>query len=536
MDKALRDTLYKLAEGQLVADAEVGEVIIYLQQMRMDFAAMEQLPDDVVDAQPAPSVIDEAPPYVPGRNPTVDRIYSGIIERDGWKIDGLELGREQIEAVMRILASDRPVTILTGPAGTGKTLVVRWLVANGHISICGMTGRVSVMVGGPTLDSLFCLNREDLKVWNENLLERNMNNTRRIVGIEEASMLGLRLGDKVFELADEYQKKLLLICDYAQAKPVRDQWPIGGKLLQQADVVRLKEIRRQDDYEYLSVLQQLREGKVSPSVSQFMRGRVGQPKDDDQIVRMYATNKKAEAHNRIRLQAHISRERVCPLKLYARFTDLRPSSAKPRKPDFIEQQLESSNFAHGDNFAIGCQVLITRNDVGCENYVNGDVGRITDIMIRIIDPASVGMEDQTRGQILRLSTIPYDHQKLFCQAVTDDRGGAEVDSIQVLNTRLNRNVGVARTNHEVAAADGKPSHELKGFPLRLGYAVTIHKCQGMTFDRAWLDVGSIAAMPKDGRHGLLYVGVSRTRSPEGLTLSSWEPRLVTCDEEIRPLI
>jgi hypothetical protein len=98
---------------------------------------------------------------------------------------------------------------------------------------------------------------------------------------------------------------------------------------------------------------------------------------------------------------------------------------------------------------------------------------------------------------------------------------------RVLLDRTGKECVIGQMKHELASLDA-----LIGFPLRLAWAMTIHKMQGMTLDEAYFDMDEIARFPDP--HGLVYVGLSRTRTLEGLMIRTWHPEFVRChmDAEI----
>jgi len=93
--------------------------------------------------------------------------------------------------------------------------------------------------------------------------------------------------------------------------------------------------------------------------------------------------------------------------------------------------------------------------------------------------------------------------------------------------RNGREIIVPRMTETVCKPNGEPFYSVDGLPVRLAYAITVHKGQGCTLDKAYFAMNSL--WPE---HGLAYVGLSRTRSIEGLLLEAWRPDLVKCDKSI----
>ena len=81
---------------------------------------------------------------------------------------------------------------------------------------------------------------------------------------------------------------------------------------------------------------------------------------------------------------------------------------------------------------------------------------------------------------------------------------------------------------------GKPNFTVTGLPLILGWAITIHKAQGLTLDKAYLDMQTITYMKGESKHGLAYVALTRTL--EGLKIENWRDDAVYCSPHVRKLI
>lgn len=493
----------------------------------------DQAEDAAAPASAAgPQLVDKGPfpfRYTPSADPRADGLYECLIRDERWEVDGVPLSPDQVNAAMSVLASRTDITIFTGPAGAGKTFVIRWLVSVGLMQICAMTARAAVPYGAVTVDALFCINRESGAVWSEDLLARNMERSPSIIGIDEGAMLGDNFGRAVRKAAKKFNKRLVLIGDWAQARPVKDEWITEGNLLDGANIIRLEQVLRQDNPEYVQVLNKLRLGEVSEEINTYMQQFVEpSPPPGSGWIRMYATNKKADAYNNARYQSHLRSPEVNQVKawFFTEFTDMRRSGGKPRDAKFIATQVDTSGFADKMSLAVGTQVLLTRNETGNYSYVNGDVGEILDFVI----------STPTHNAVRAYKDLDQEEVACLMQQTSDNMSGTKILGVLVRLDRTGRTVVVGQHQHEVKDPAGNPLHSLTGFPIRLGYAVTIHKCQGMTVERAWVDVGSIAAMPHESRHGLLYVAASRTRTPGGLRISSWEPKLVMSDKAVRHLL
>jgi hypothetical protein len=266
--------------------------------------------------------------------------------------------------------------------------------------------------------------------------------------------------------------------------------------------------RQTDDSRFNMALNELRVGGEMPLATELFSSRVvDAPPEDDTYVRMFAVNRLADAYNEERLIAHCERTNTPRFSVCSDVEDRRSDYARsnyPLKDSKAAQMLTSVGMPNGMPFASGCRVLIRRNGkclkTGVE-FVNGDTGYLISV--------DVNDEEEHNGQKfveLRSMTIQL------------DRGPA---------------VHVGKMQIDVEGTKGV-EYVLDGIPVTLAYAMTIHKTQGMTLPRAWVDVSSIYELSE--RHGLLYVALSRTRTSDDLLLSDFDPSLAEVEHTAQFLI
>ena len=480
-----------------------------------------------------------------------------------WEVDGVPLCEEQIDAIKLILTTDKRVTVLTGPAGTGKSFITRWFAENGLATIAATTGKVAIADGGVTVDSLFCLDRGKWQVFNWTVLERYMKACRSLIFIDEASMSGHNMCDLILNIAEKMNKRLVLVGDFAQAAPVKDTWGYKSRMFQDINFICLAECHRQDESVFLRVLNKVRRGVVDEDVSQVLSARVGPCPDGEGWIRMFATNALADGYNDKRLADHCRETGQQPFTVFTYFQDMRSKSLQERRPRdnaFITQAIENAPYAHVRQLAVGAQVLFCANDVSKEDrqFANGDTGVLKDVGFYVekwrLEPESERPEvvvskapprvespspmtpskAEVEGlQLVWLSAVPEERKEVIMTALSIP---GRVSCMEVTLDRTESPIVVHRQTREVKSGADTVIHTVSGFPLRLGWACTIHKSQGMTVDKAWFDVASIRNMPETGRHGLAYVGLSRVRTLEGLLISEWVPEVVYCDPEVKHLI
>jgi len=425
----------------------------------------------------------------------------------------VELSEEQAAAVHNIFNNKKQVTIVTGPAGCGKSTIISHLNEEYNIPVCATTGKAAMNVRGCTIDSMFSINRTTWRHFSEQVLIRNMQRTGKKIIVDEASMIGFMMAKLVKGAIDLYDKELILFGDWAQARPVKDDWPFLSQLFAGADVIKLTECHRQQEAEFLEQLNKLRVGTVDGGVSElFSRNIMPAPPEAAGWLLMYATNKAADEYNYNALVRHLRESGNKPIEVEADFCDLRDYNMKkkyPRDSSYIAKEIDNSPFAHGEAFALGCQVIVTANDITDGSFVNGDTGTITDGW--------------------------YSCGQMFSEV--DGPQPSKVSSVIVKLHRTGSDVKIPYSERVIQDPSGTwDQHKISGIPIRVGPACTIHRSQGMTVDRAWFDMGSLRAFPVGSRHGLAYVAMSRTRTREGLFISGWDPSVVECDADVKHLL
>lgn len=454
--------------------------------------------------------------------------------------DEVTLSPGQEDAVRHILGDDYLIAFLTGQAGAGKSTVANHLMSVYGISCCATTGKAAVGNGSHwTVDALFGLNRN---TWEVDLrrAQTNMKNMSEIILIDEGSMVGEKMLNALGEAASYLGKKLVLVGDWAQAKPVKDDWATKSKYFNDEHFIKLTENHRQSDETFLKALNAIRRGEVTADVEEIFRPRVlSKPLDAPGWVRMYATNRETDRFNIAELNRHCDRTRMEPSVLMSSWKDLRPAKVQDQWPLRTKEALdkiEDSNFANREPIAPGAQVMITCNGFAMHHpikgmtraYVNGDIGKIVDLELTVNAP----IPDPDSPVSAAPEQAPSWKRGDFSLPVRSH----EIGTIYIELERNKKVVALRRHTKLFQDAKGRDKLSISGFPLRLGYALTIHKSQGTTVDRAWLDMESILKMPKEGRHGLAYVGMSRSRTLQGLYLSNWAPQAIVCDPDVRHLI
>jgi hypothetical protein len=374
---------------------------------------------------------------------------------------------------------------IQGIAGTGKTWLLKEKAAEDPAAVlCATTGIAAVNLGeGTTIHSFLWFYNTDslLDAWTTGKLDYRMGEVYGNLGIrrillDEISMLPAsnlsvlclaveRLNQQLREKRKQ-ELALTLAGDFAQLPPVEGEFAFESEHWQKfaENTIILRHIYRQEDKEFIEALQAVREGKGKEAVDffePFMNRTVDAHYDGTTV---YPYNKQVDAQNAYRLSL-LNTKRVS-------FSSNRTGKPRPEWKH-IPQTLDLKH---------GALVMILANKrnkhTGKIIYANGDLGSL----VMAANPADV-----SRAEAL----------------VKLHRGG------EVLVET------VERTNIQPVNGEKTLVGRIEYMPLRLAWASTVHKSQGLTLDNIQVDFRSqfFAKTP-----GMLYVGLSRARTKGGLRL------------------
>ncbi len=402
---------------------------------------------------------------------------------------------------------------LTGKAGTGKTTFLRRLKEESRkrMIVVAPTGVAAINAGGVTIHSFFQLapglylpggkmvaGRDQHNRYSFSKQKLNILRSLDLLVIDEISMVRADLLDAIDEVLRRYQERdkpfggvqLLLIGDLQQLAPVAtdEEWPLlqqfyqtpyffSSLALQQTDFVyiELRHIYRQQDENFVSLLNAVRDGQVTEPILQTLNSHYRpafNPPDDENWITLTTHNHQAAQLNSRKLEALPSPPVVFQATIKGEFPELSYPT---------EAQL---------TLKVGAQVMFCKNDPSqAKAYYNGRIGRI----------------------------IKIENSKV---TVLCDNERIEVGPLQWTNSK-----------YVTDSATGVISEEVVGtfsqIPLRTAWAITIHKSQGLTFDRAIINAGRAFS------HGQVYVALSRCRTLEGLILSTpIPPSVITIDPDV----
>ncbi|OJX80256.1 PIF1 family ATP-dependent DNA helicase [Leifsonia sp. 71-9] len=414
----------------------------------------------------------------------------------------LSLSPEQ-QAVYELIEHTREHVFVTGRAGTGKSTLLNHLSWNTEksIVIAAPTGVAALNVGGQTIHSLF---RLPIGVIADHDIEqtaelRKLLNTIDTLVIDEVSMVNADLMDAVDRSLRQARQRpaepfggvqVVLFGDPYQLAPVpgdqeerayfsdtyRSMWFFDARVWQEADlrIVELLQVHRQHESDFRYMLNAVRHGQVTKEIADRLNEVGARPAPDDGTITLATRN---DTVNRINAQAL---ERL-------------PGRALTAKAE-ISGDFGGRNYPAEESLElkVGAQVMFLRNDVGQGDgprWVNGTIGTVT-----------------------RIDSTVY---------VDVDGEIHEVEPTIWEKFRYSYSPETKKLTKDVVA-------EFTQFPLRLAWAVTIHKSQGKTYDAAIVDLGTRAFTS-----GQTYVALSRITTLDGLYLTRpLRPSDITVDPDV----
>lgn len=393
---------------------------------------------------------------------------------------------EEYKNTQAILEDTDRIVFISGNAGTGKSTFMRHFIdtTNKSLVVLASTGIAAMNVGGQTIHSLFqfpskILTPADCRILSPE--KRELLKELDMIIIDEVSMVRADLldaidvslrknrgidkpfgGVQMVFFGDMFQlPPVLRTADKPEfSKTYNSVYFFDSKVMQQveSEYIEFTEVFRQKDPEFKAFLNALRYGRLSHHDFDYINQRFVEEDEDDLRITITASNKTADSINERRLA-----ELVTPLQeLKAVITGSFPPMDYP-VPELL--QLKA-----------GAQIIFTKNDPD-GRFVNGTMAMVVEI---------------TNSSI---RCVTEDGEELYCTRV-------EWESSEYF---FDPNSG---------AMGKKITGTFTQFPVRLAYAITIHKSQGKTFKKARIDLGNGAF-----ENGQVYVGLSRVTSYEGITLA-----------------
>jgi len=416
--------------------------------------------------------------------------------------------KEIEKSVVQHLKSGTNV-FLTGAAGVGKTYLANRIKSHfKNVIILGSTGISAIRIGGDTLHSFFKFfvskNIEELKLSDEKHIEliaqkkrvtkaaaneiflKNIKECLRVADliiIDEISMVS----KEVMEMID-YRLRLatknipiLAVGDFFQLPPVKADGFAFESPYWNFKVIELTQVKRTDDAEFTQILSLIRIGDKSEKVINYLKSL--QERQNKSIpVRLFSTNAEVEKYNKARLK-----------ELNGETFEAKATATifEEGFENEIGEFMRSQNIPEVASFKSGARVMFTVNNKD-NGYVNGELGTIIGFD-EFEDGTEVIIVRKDDGKKIAVAPFQFNKDKIF----------ADEDKLKL-----------------------KTVFEVDAYPLRLAYASTVHKVQGLSIPSLYIDCKRFF-LPSQ-----LYVALSRSSNPDDLTMVNFSPDKIIANPKV----
>jgi len=398
---------------------------------------------------------------------------------------------------------------ITGVAGTGKSYLINRLYANlvrdgKKVSNTAYTGIAAVNISGTTLHYFSGVGIESNYKRMKEKVKRNRRaienwRTCEVLIIDEVSMLGRKFFENLNKIAMKFREsceffggiQLILVGDFFQLPPIKDDFLFDSQTFIDniSNFYELKHNYRQTETEFLDLLHEVRFAKVTEKSKDLLKEHAKKKKRGKKPVLLYSTRKNVDHENQCELDLinFPVREFKAVDMLITEEEDKITLRYESKTGKMYKKMLDRSLFKDVLKLKKGAQVILTKNlsiDTGLYNGSKGEV---------------IGFR-KVNGELLPVVKFDsHNNPVTMCQ-----------EEISINIRRKSEVIKLSR----------------RQIPLILAWAITIHKCQGLTLDCVEISMDDIF---EDGQ---FYVALSRVRSLNGLFIKNYNASKIKTNDGV----
>lgn len=467
------------------------------------------------------------------------------------------IGKKVIE---EILVNKKNV-FLSGPGGTGKSFIIKALrglgkCVNKNVDITSTTGISAVNVSGCTIHrwSGIRLGKESV----QKIVKRIKNNKQTlnrwrsvdILCIDEISMFGMKNFELIEEIARNILDKtkvfggiqLVLTGDFFQLEPVNDEFCFMSQIWHKLNLtyVVLEESKRFENRDHFEMLNRMRKGNLTEKDIEYFNSRVEEyhnGKYDGNILRFFSTNIEASNHNIKQLSELKGNE------IIYKCTDSFERNIEENVIDNLKDNYSKDNCPLCSHKLHTCKLLPcdhqfhekclkfyikkNKNCMVCNTCIVPDVSKVSEEEINEyrpflddVAPPEVSIKEGASALI----TFNLDVDDGICNGTKCVIKKVYPDSVEVY---LEDGREYLITPIVFECLVNNIYLYRRQIPLKIAFALTLHKSQSLTLDKAIMDLGYSIFAP-----GMAYVGASRVKNPNGLYLINFNSKKVVANPDV----
>lgn len=388
---------------------------------------------------------------------------------------------------------------ITGPAGTGKSVLIKHLVSvtfiHKKVHLCSSTGISAYNIGGITVHSFIIR----IGLPRKHPLSISLTQDDIII-IDEISMLGKKTFDILSDTLQAYHRKsgnpfgghkMIFVGDFAQLPPVDDCFAFQSKYWNCVEkTIELKEIKRQSHIPFVEFLLRVRSGELTTADRKKLMELSKKPACKE-AVHLYPTNDRARQHNQLKLNKVSEESKSLVVSFPAKV--VHTSTTDDDAEIFFKAQ--KARIYEKLELCVGARVMITSN-LSVENgWMNGTIATVLQI-----EKDFLRLQRESDGAIEVILPEVYAMQKVVrCGKCTEIKCDHQTTTfyLYVSSEEVDRKFPYLRVSQ---------------YPLLLAWGMTIHKSQGLTLP------GCVIHLYGRYPPSLFYVAISRCVSEEGVVI------------------